>query len=128
MSQPNGRVHWRAIGTATLVVIIFASLLLPPEFEQLRTGHWAIEHFLTYFAAMVILCLGWPRPVHVAIVLIALAGLLEALQTLKPDHAPNVLAAFASMGGALAAAPVAIFILRSRDLNSSAQQEPQSSE
>jgi hypothetical protein len=121
MSQLNGRVPWRAIGAATLAVIIFASLLLPPEWEQLRTGHWAIEHFLAYFAAMVLLCLGWPRPVRVAIGLIALAGALEALQTLKPDHALNVLAALASMGGVLAAMPVAIFI---RDSKTSVRQEP----
>ena len=122
MSQLNGRVNWRALGTATLAVIIYASLFLPPELEQLRTGYWAIEHFLAYFAAMCILCLGWRRPFHMAIALIALAALLEALQTLNPDHTLNILAALSSMGGVLAAVPLAIFMLRRELLNASAEQ------
>jgi hypothetical protein len=111
MSQLN----WRICGGLTLGVIIVASLLLPTKLEQLRTGHWAIEHFLAYFAAMFIVYRGWPQPFVVAGGLIALAALLEALQGLKPDHIPNVLAALSSIGGVFAAAPLAVFLTRVRD-------------
>ena len=104
-------MHWRAIGTATLVVIIYCSLFLPPEVRQLRTGHWAIEHFLAYFVAVSILCLGWPRPFHVAVVLIALAALLEALQALnRTTHSMSWL--HSAAWARLAAAPLAVSILR----------------
>jgi VanZ family protein len=82
------------------------------EVEKLRTGHWAIEHFLAYFIAMFILCLGWPRPFSVSLMLIALAALLEVLQTFKPDHELNVLAALSSMVGVLAATPLVILFMR----------------
>jgi hypothetical protein len=39
-----------------------ASVLLPMKWEQLRSGHWAIEHFLTYFMAALIVYVGWRRP------------------------------------------------------------------
>jgi hypothetical protein len=100
------------MGIAALAVIVIASLFLSPEVEKLRTGHWAIEHFLAYFATMCILCLGWSRPFSVALMLITLAALLELLQTLKPDHALNVFAALSSMAGVLAATPLAIFFMR----------------
>jgi len=58
----NSRLGWiRLWGVVALAAIIFASLMLPMKWEQLRTGHWAIEHFLAYFAAMSIICLGWRR-------------------------------------------------------------------
>jgi VanZ family protein len=119
MDHLKGRASWRLLGAAALAVIVYASLFLPPELEQLRTGYWAIEHFLAYFTAMGILCLGWPRPVHVAMALIALAALLEALQTLKPDHTLNIFAALSSMVGVLAAVPLVFLILRRRDLSAS---------
>jgi hypothetical protein len=48
-------LKWRIFGGFTLAAIIVASLMLPPELEQLRTGHFAIEHFLAYFAATCVL-------------------------------------------------------------------------
>jgi len=41
----------RLCSVVALAVIIFASLMLPAKWERLRTGHWAVEHFLAYFAA-----------------------------------------------------------------------------
>jgi len=116
------QLSWiRACGGVALVVLIVASLLLPTKWEELRTGHWAVEHFLAYFAAMCILCLGWRRPWVVAVGLIALAALLEALQSLNPDHAPNVLAALSSIGGVLAASPLAVFLIGVRDVQASSK-------
>lgn len=111
------QLNWRICGWFTFGAIIIASLLLPTKLEELRTGHWAIEHFLAYFAAMCIVCLGWPRPFAVAGGLIVLAALLETLQSLNPDHVPNVLAALSSAGGVLAAAPLAVFLKRRREIS-----------
>jgi hypothetical protein len=40
------------------------------------------------------------------------AAMLEALQCLRPDHSPNFLAALSSVGGALAGALLATFLIR----------------
>jgi hypothetical protein len=101
----------RLCGVVALAVIIFASLMLPAKWERLRTGHWAVEHFLAYFAATSILCLGWGGPFVVGVALMALAALLEALQSLTRDHEPNLLAVLSGAGGALAAALLAKFII-----------------
>jgi hypothetical protein len=95
----DSRFGWRLCSVLVLAVLIFASLLLPPRLEQLRTGHWEIEHFVAYLLAVPIICLGWPRPFLVATTLIPAAALLEALQCLRPDHSPNVVAGLSSIGG-----------------------------
>jgi VanZ family protein len=112
---------WRIFGGFTLAAIIVASLMLPPELEQLRTGHFAIEHFLAYFAATCVLCRGWPRPFLVAGALMVLAGLLEALQTLDPDHNFSVLAALSSMAGVATAVPLAIFLRQPAEMKVSSK-------
>ena len=94
----------RLCGVVALALIIFASLMLPTKWQQLRTGHWAVEHFLAYFATTSIVCLGWGHPFVMAAMLILLAALLEALQSLQPSHPPNLLAALSGSGGALVAA------------------------
>jgi hypothetical protein len=60
----NSSFKWipRLCGVVALAVIIFASRMLPPSWERLRTGDWAAEHFLAFFAATLIVCLGWRRP------------------------------------------------------------------
>ena len=85
-----------------VAVIIFDSLMLPPSWQRLRTGHWA---------ATSIVCFGWRGPFVVAGLLMLIAALLEALQSLQPNHPPNLLAALSSGGGALAAALLATFII-----------------
>ena len=93
----------RLCGALALVAIILATLILPTRWEQLRTGHWALEHFLGYFVAAWIVCLGWPRPLVVAGLFVPFAALLEALQALTPDHSPAVLSAVSGAAGAVAA-------------------------
>ena len=86
--------RWLALGGMALLVAIAVATLIPEQW-QLRTGlHWLAEHFLIYFAATAILCLAWPRPFVVAGVLMALAGLLEALQGLTADRIPDFATAF----------------------------------
>jgi VanZ family protein len=111
---------WRQLcGVAVLAALVVASLFLPPRLEQLRTGHWEVEHFLAYLVAVPILSLGWPRPFLVAIALVPVAALLEALQCLNPDHTPNVFAALSSICGVLAGTLLTILIIRLMSLQSS---------
>lgn len=104
----------RLCGVVTLVVLVFATLKLPAEWERMRTGHWALEHFLGYFAAASIVCLGWPRPLVVAGFFLPFAALLEGLQALTPDHSPAVLSAVSGALGALAAALLAKIMILAR--------------
>jgi len=99
-----------------LAILVVGSLLLPPQLEGMRSGHWALEHFLAYFAAVPIICLAWPRPFLVAAALIPSAALLEVLQCLSPGHSPNISAALSSIGGVLAGALLATLLLRVRTL------------
>jgi VanZ family protein len=119
---------WRILGGFTLAAIVIASLMLPPELEQLRTGHFAIEHFLAYFAAMCVLCRGWPRPFLVAGALMVLAVVMEILQTFQPDHTLSVLAALSSMVGAATVVPLAIFLSRPVEMKLSSRSDERLSE
>ena len=108
----DSRFGRRLCSVLVLAVLIFASLLLPPRLEQLRTGHWEIEHFLAYVVAVPIICLGWPRPFLVAIALVPAAALLEILQCLQPYHSPNIVAALSSIGGVVVGALLAALMIR----------------
>jgi VanZ family protein len=110
----NFRVKWKRLcGVVAVAGIIFA-YFLPPSLERLRTGHWEVEHFLAYFAVTSIICLGWRRPSAVAVTLIAVAALLEALQSLTPTHSANLLGVLTAAAGALTAALAVKLILSVR--------------
>src|SRR5262245_2465368 len=98
-------------GLVALGGIIFASVMLPTKWEQLRTGHWALEHFLTYFAAAFIVALGWGQPWAVAAVCIVTAALLEVMQSLIPNHSANLLAVLSGLAGTLVAVLLAKFVM-----------------
>jgi hypothetical protein len=68
-------------------------------------------------------CLAWPRPLIIGATLIALAGLLEALQALTPDRSSNFFAALYSASGVLAAAVFAELFIRARRWFQSKQAE-----
>ena len=107
-------VNWRLMGLLTVATLVFASLFLPQKLEEMRTGYWAIEHFLAYFVATYVIFMGWRRPFAVAGALVFLGFTLEALQCFQPGHTVNVFAALSSVAGALIALPFAIaFIPRS---------------
>jgi VanZ family protein len=104
----------RLCGVLALIAVIIATLMLPKQLEQLRTGHWALEHFIGYFAATSIVCLGWPRPLMVAGFFLPCAALLEGLQALTPDHTPAFLSAVSGALGVLAAAFLAKVVIQVR--------------
>ena len=112
----NTRFGWRLCGVLAMVALIFASLLLPSQLEQMRTGHWEIEHFFAYLVAVPLICLGWPRPFLVASTLIPVAALLEALQCLSPDHSPNIFAALSSIAGVVVGTLLTVLIIRLSEL------------
>ena len=109
-------VNWRLMGLLTIAVLVFASLFLPQRLEEMRTGYWAVEHFLAYFVATFVIFMGWRRPLAVMGTLMFLGVTLEALQCLQPGHTVNAFAALSSVSGALVGLPFAIaFIPRDVD-------------
>ena len=59
---------------------------LGPADWQIRLGlHWLVEHFLVFFAATVLACVVYPKPMRVAAVLLPIAVGLEVAQGLTPD-------------------------------------------
>ena len=103
-------INWRLMGLLTVATLVFASLFLPQRLEEMRTGYWAVEHFLAYFVATFVVCRGW-RPLAVVGTLVFLGLLLEALQCLEVDHDPNIFAALSSVGGVLVAFPLVIGLI-----------------
>jgi hypothetical protein len=111
------RVSWLQIcGVLAFAFVVFASLMLPEQVERIRTGHWFTEHFIGYFIASAIICLGWRRPFLVAGVLTVAAFALEGLQALTPNHSPNLLSVLGGASGAWLAAIIveAIRVLSNR--------------
>lgn len=106
-------INWRLMGILTVATLIFLSLFLPQRFEEMRTGYWAVEHFLAYFLATFVIFMGWRRPLAVAGTLVLLAIALEGLQCLEAHHTPNPFAALSSVTGALLALPLAVAFIRS---------------
>jgi hypothetical protein len=101
----NFSLRWsQLLGVAAFGLVIFASLMLPTAVEQMRTGHWFLEHFLGYFAASAALCLGWRRPFWVAGILTVAAFVLEGLQALTPNHSANLLSVLGGASGVWLAA------------------------
>ena len=79
---------------------------LGPADWQIRLGlHWLVEHFLALFAATVLACVAYPKPMRVAAVLLPIAVGLEVAQGLTPDRTPDIATAL------MAAAAVALAAL-----------------
>ena len=117
----NSWVRWiQLCGAIAFGLVIFASLKLPAQWEQMRTGHWFIEHFLGYFAASTVICLGWRRPFWAAGILTVAAFVLEGLQSFTPNHSPALLSVVGGATGALAAALIAKAIMMARNRRASA--------
>ena len=91
------------IGTAALAAITVTTLA-PAQWVVLRTGYWMLDHFVGYFCLTLLVCSLYRRPFVVAIALMLLAGLLEALQGLTIDRTPDLLSALCGAGGVLTAA------------------------
>jgi VanZ family protein len=108
------RLSWLQLcGVLAFTLVVYASLMLPQQVEQMRTGHWFTEHFVGYFVASAIICLGWRRPFLVAVFLSVAAVVLEGLQSLTPSHTPNVFSVLGGASGALLAV-LAITVVSTR--------------
>jgi VanZ family protein len=102
--------RWIAAAGAVLLVAVAADSLVPVSL-QVRLGlHWLVEHFLAYFVLTLLFCLAWPRPIIVAASLMAIAGVIEALQGLTADRIPDLATAFCGAAGVLVAALLASLV------------------
>jgi VanZ family protein len=108
------RSTWmRLCGVAAIALLVIFSLIGAAAQPRTVLG-WQIEHFLGYFAATLLLCLAWPRPLMVAAAMVVLAGVLEGLQAFTPDREPNFVAVVFGAGGVLTAALLAELWIRTR--------------
>jgi VanZ family protein len=95
-----------------IMVLLVVGALGPADWTPRTALGWQIDHFLGYFAITLLVCVAWQRPFAVGGVLVAAAFLLEGLQALTPDRSANLVAAFCSASGVLAAAVVAELFIR----------------
>jgi hypothetical protein len=108
-----GRIVIKVCSVVSLGLIAYAAL--GPANWQLRPMlGWKTEHFLGFLAVTFITCVAWPRPLLAGLVLMAMAGLLEALQGLTPDRVPDFPTALSGAGGALLASLTAKLFVRAR--------------
>ena len=120
MSLFSGSRRWVGLYAAAVLLLITLATLGPSEWVPRPPGlHWLVEHFISYFALTVIVLIAWPRPVPVAIVLMVLAGVLEALQGATVDRTPDVLSALSGAAAVLVAALLFWAIARLRKMGSS---------
>lgn len=109
----SGRIVTKVCSVAGLALIAYAAL--GPANWQLRPMlGWKTEHLLGFLCVTLMACAAWPRPLIVGPVLMAMAGLLEALQGLTPDRFPDFLTGVSGAGGALLAAIAAAVFIRIR--------------
>jgi VanZ family protein len=105
------RAGAKACSGAILVLLVIAAL--GPEKWTPRTAlGWQIDHFLGYFAITLLVCLAWPRPLVVGVLMIAAAFVLEGLQAFTPDRSANLVAALWGSAGILAAALLAELFIK----------------
>src|SRR5262245_7596437 len=96
-----------ALGAITVIT------LAPAQWVVVRTGvGWLLDHFVGYFCLTLLVCSLYRRPFLVAIALMLLAGLLEALQGLTIDRKPDLLSALSGAGGVLTAALLVWAVIR----------------
>ena len=101
---------WIAAAGVVLLLAVTADSLVPVPWA-IRSGlHWLIEHFLAYFALTLLFCLAWPRPFIVAVALMAVAGVIEALQGLTADRIPDLATAFCGAAGVVVGALLASLV------------------
>lgn len=105
-------VLWLAVALFG-AAILFAAL--GPEDWQIRLGaHWLVEHALVFAGLTLLVCLAYPHPLRVAMVLVPAAVALEAAQGLTADRTPDIATALVAAGSVAAAALAADLVLRLR--------------
>jgi hypothetical protein len=98
-------------GVASVALLAFLALC-PADWFPHTVLNFGLDHFLAFFAVTSILVFGWPRPFLVGAVVAAFGLSLEGLQFLTPDRTPELMGAFYSALGAVAAALAAELIIR----------------
>ena len=100
----GGSQRWAVVLLAVFGAGLAYAALGPADW-QLRLGlHWLTEHFLGFFAATVLACAAYPKPMRVVLVLLPVAIGLEAAQALTPDRTPDIATALAAAAGVASAA------------------------
>jgi VanZ family protein len=95
-----------------IVVLLVIAALGPEKWAPRTELGWQFDHIIGYFGITLFFCFAWPRPLLVGGVFMAVAALLEGLQTFTPDRHFYLPAVFYGAGGALAAALVAELFIR----------------
>jgi hypothetical protein len=70
---------------AAIILLVLAALG-PANWAPRTEYGWQIDHFVGYFVITSIVCFAWPRPFVVGPALMAVAALLEGLQTFTQDR------------------------------------------
>ncbi len=113
MIPSASKLAW-VIGAVALAAITVITLG-PAQWVVVRTGvGWLLDHFVGYFCLTLLVCSLYRRPFVVAIALMLLAGLLEALQGLTVDRTPDLLSALSGAGGVMTGALLGWFVIRRR--------------
>jgi VanZ family protein len=104
----NSRFRAAAKVCSGVILALLVVAALGPEKWTPRTAlGWQMDHLLGYFVITLLVCLAWPRPLVVGVLMIAAAFVLEGLQALTPDRSANLVAALYGSGGIMAAALLA---------------------
>jgi len=72
-------------GVVAIVLLLLAALG-PANWAPRTEFGWQIDHFVGYFVITSIVCFAWPRPFVVGPALMAVAALLEGLQTAEDKN------------------------------------------
>jgi hypothetical protein len=102
---------WLWLALAVLLAGIAYATLGP---EACRSGLGSLiswSTFLLIFTLTIVACLAWPRPLHVAAVLVPLAVALEAAQGLTPDRAPDLATALSAAAAVVTGALLSGLVL-----------------
>jgi VanZ family protein len=110
--RAKGTWLWVLLG-AFAAAIVYATLA-PAAWQVRLPLHWLAEHFLAYFTLTTLVCMIWPRPMLVAVVLLPIAVGLEAAQGLTPDRTPDPATALIAAAGVAVAALLADLVLTVR--------------
>ena len=80
------------------IVLLVLAALGPATWAPRTEFGWQIDHFVGYFVITSIVCFAWSRPFVVGPALMAVAVVLEGLQTFTQDRSSNLVAAICGAG------------------------------
>jgi hypothetical protein len=78
------------ICSGAIMILLVIAALGPAKWAPRTELGWQFDHFIGYFGITLFVCLAWPPPFLVGHVIMAVAALLEGLQTLTPDRSANL--------------------------------------